>query len=59
MEYRKIPDNWAKLGGEFGLEDPLQDDGEHFFFTKRLEDNRFVDLDFNPEVYVEGCDSCR
>ncbi|CAG9855238.1 unnamed protein product [Phyllotreta striolata] len=60
VEYRKIPPNWFELGGELNLGEEEEDDGETFFFTKRLESNRFVDLDFNPEEIDDlTCYSCR
>ncbi|KAG5878342.1 hypothetical protein JTB14_023695 [Gonioctena quinquepunctata] len=59
VEYRKIPGNWSELGGTLNLDEPLEDDGKSFFYNKRLDENRFVDLDFEPESWTDECDSCR
>ncbi|KAJ8934705.1 hypothetical protein NQ318_008503 [Aromia moschata] len=47
VEHRKLPINWCELGGDLCLQEPLEDDGKTFFYTKRLEDNRFIDIVFD------------
>lgn len=60
MEYRKLPNNWFDLGGEINLQEPLEDDGKTFFYTKRLEDNRFIDIEVDSEAALdEKCVSCK
>nr|XP_023026505.1 DNA (cytosine-5)-methyltransferase 1-like [Leptinotarsa decemlineata] len=59
VEYRKTPDNWFLVGGDLNLQEPLEDDGKSFFYSKRLDENRFVDIDFDPETSNDECHSCR
>lgn len=60
VEYRKPPENWSELGGDLNLEEPLEDDGKTFFFTKRFEENRFIDIGCgNLDNNNYECESCR
>ncbi|KAJ8965257.1 hypothetical protein NQ314_004269 [Rhamnusium bicolor] len=58
VEFKKQPDNWFELGGEQNLQEPLEDDGKTFFYTKRLDENRFVDI-VDTDGSVDTCDSCK
>ncbi|XP_018573692.1 DNA (cytosine-5)-methyltransferase 1 [Anoplophora glabripennis] len=58
VEFRKQPNNWFDLGGEINLQEPLEDDGKTFFYTKRLEENRFIDIELDSETSDE-CVSCK
>ncbi|XP_057663832.1 DNA (cytosine-5)-methyltransferase PliMCI-like [Diorhabda carinulata] len=57
--YRKVPEDWSIIGGNLNLEEPLEDNGKDFFFSKRFETNRFVDIVFDSEHNSDGCESCR
>ncbi|KAL1490162.1 hypothetical protein ABEB36_012901 [Hypothenemus hampei] len=59
VEYIKPPENWTELGGNSEPIVKLEDDGEHFYFTKRYESglSRFVDIDAN-ELIADRCISC-
>ncbi|KAJ8922234.1 hypothetical protein NQ315_004171 [Exocentrus adspersus] len=59
VEFRKPPSNWFDLGGELSLQEPLEDDGKTFFYAKRLEGNRFIDVETSFKDVDDKCDSCR
>lgn len=59
VEYRKLPSDWFNFGGEIDLQEPLEDDGKTFFYTKRLEENRFVDIESDSENSDDKCVSCK
>ncbi|XP_072402558.1 DNA (cytosine-5)-methyltransferase PliMCI-like [Diabrotica undecimpunctata] len=57
--FRRIPDNWSSLGGVLSLEEQFEDDDKTFYFTKRFNNNRFEDLDFDPDINIGCCEACR
>nr|CAH7742223.1 unnamed protein product [Callosobruchus chinensis] len=59
VECRKRPENWSEIGGDFSLPESLEDDGKTFFYTQRMEENRFLDIDFENEIQENECSSCR
>ncbi|CAH1179610.1 unnamed protein product [Phaedon cochleariae] len=59
VEYRKVPENWSSVGGDLNLEETNEDDGKTFFYSKRFDENRFVDVDFDVENWTGECYSCR
>lgn len=59
MEYRSPPANWFELGCDLNLEEPGDNDEKTFYFSKRLEDNRFVDVHSGKDFVENECTSCR